>query len=162
MPYCSNCGTEHDVGDSFCAECGADLTLAEPEVEQEPEPEPEAQSTTPTAKETGTCEKCDSQISINADKCPQCGYEPSSGGILGGILTWISVMVVGLFGTLTVVVWLVAIGTDFAFTDAIYVSVFFLVIMAIPGGLLYAKFNQELKTPTGQKKNWREEVFGDN
>ncbi len=70
-------------------------------------------------------------------------------------------MVFGLFGTLILIVWVVAIGTDFGFTDAIYVTGFFLFIMLIPGGLLYAKFNQELKTPTGGKKDWREEVFGD-
>lgn len=155
MPYCSNCGTEHETGDSFCVECGQDLT-GSTELETEGETESEVQTT----ERTGICEKCDSEISLEADKCPQCGYEPASSGILGGILTWISMMVFGLFAFLTLIVWIVAIGTDFGFTDALYVTVFFLFIMLFPGGLLYAKFNQELKTPTGAKKDWREELFG--
>jgi len=153
MPYCSNCGAEHDPGDSFCAECGQDLTGSA-------EFGTEVESEEPATKKTGICEKCDSEISLDANKCPQCGYEPASSGILGGILTWISMMVFGLFALLTLIVWIVAIGTDFGFTDALYVTAFFLFIMLFPGGLLYAKFNQELKTPTGAKKDWREEVFG--
>jgi RNA polymerase subunit RPABC4/transcription elongation factor Spt4 len=159
MPYCSNCGAEHDSDDSFCAECGKDLDgPAEDELESEPEPEPEVSTT----KETGICEKCDSEISLEADKCPQCGYEPASSGILGGLLTWISMMVFGLFGLLTLIVWIVAFGTDFGFTDALYVTAFFLFVMLFPSGALYAKMNQELKTTTGGKKDWREEIFGDN
>lgn len=160
MPYCSNCGTEHDPSASFCSECGADLG-GQSEADSEPEPRVEPETESSTAKETGICEKCDSEISVKADKCPQCGYEPASSGILAGILTGIATMVFILFGGLTLIVWVVAIGTDFGFIDALYVTIFFLFIMFIPGGLLYAKFNQELKTPTGAKKDWREEIIGD-
>lgn len=160
MPFCSNCGAEHEPDDLFCAGCGTELN-GSAGADSESAPETELETEASIAKETGTCEKCDSKISLEADKCPQCGYEPASSGILGGILTWISMMVFILFGGLTLIVWVVAIGTDFGFTDALYVTVFFLFIMAIPGGLLYAKFNQELKTPTGAKKDWREELSGE-
>jgi hypothetical protein len=65
-----------------------------------------------------------------------------------------------LLAGLVLIVWVVAIGTDFGFTEALYVTAFFLVIMLIPGGVLYAKLNQEMKMPTGDKKNWRDEIFG--
>lgn len=162
MPYCSDCGAEHNPGDSFCAECGADLdSPAETELESEPEPEVEADTEPSTPKETGICEKCDSEISVKADKCPQCGYEPASSGILGGLLSGLSAMAFILLAGLVLIVWVVAIGTDFGFTDALYLTAFFLFLMLFPGGVLYAKMNQELKTPTGAKKDWREETFGD-
>jgi RNA polymerase subunit RPABC4/transcription elongation factor Spt4 len=162
MPYCSNCGTEYDPGESFCAECGDDLDgPAETEPELEPEPEVEADTEAPTTKETGTCVKCDSEISVEADKCPQCGYEPASSGILGGLLSGLSAMAFILLGGLVLIVWVVVIGTDFGLTDAIYVTAFLLFLMLFPGGVLYAKLNQELKTPSGAKKDWREEILGD-
>lgn len=160
MAYCSNCGADYDATASFCSECGADLG-GQSEAKSESEPEVEADTDPSTTKETGNCEKCDSEISVKADKCPQCGYEPSSSGILGGLLSGLSAMAFILLGGLTLIVWVVAIATDFGFADALYVTAFFLFLMLFPGGVLYAKINQELKTPTGAKKDWREEIFGD-
>lgn len=124
-------------------------------------PEVEADTEPSRPKETGICEKCDSEISMKTYKCPQCGYKPASSGILGGLLSGLSAMAFILLAGSVLIVWVVAIGTDFGFTDVLYVTAFFLFLMLFPGGVLYAKMNQELKTPTGAKKNWREEIFGD-
>jgi len=162
MPYCSDCGDEHDPGDSFCAECGADLDgPAKTELESEPEPEVDADTEASTAKETGTCEKCDSEISLEADKYPNCGYEPAAHGILGSIGIGLSAGASILLGGLILIIWVVAIGTDFGIQDALTLTAFFGFILLFPLGILYATIQKEMKTPTGQKKDWREEILGD-
>lgn len=145
MNYCQSCGTEVTESDSFCPECGDSLDTG--------------QTKDTSTGETASCEKCGSQIPIEADRCPECGHEPSASGILGGLLATLSIIaVIGIAGFI-LITWIVAFGTDFGFTGALYISVFFLVIGLIPGGIVYAKFNQELKKPTGEKKDWREELL---
>lgn len=161
MAYCSNCGAEHDPGDSFCAECGADLD-GPSEAESEPEPETELESGKSTPKATGICEKCDSEISLEAEKCPQCGYEPASHGIIGSIGVTLSLMASILIGGLILIIWVVAIGTGFTITNALMLTAFFGFFLLFPVGILFAAMKKELKTPTGeQEKSLREEIFGD-
>jgi len=161
MPYCSNCGTEYDLGDSFCAECGKDLDESI-EVEPEPEPEHDTEAETPTPpKETGTCEKCDSEISLEADKCPECGYEPASQGIIGSLLLTLSVGASILLAGLILIIWIVAIAGSFSITGAVTLTAFFGVILLIPLGIIYLGMKKEMNTPTGEKKSLKEEVLGD-
>ncbi|MFC6863848.1 zinc ribbon domain-containing protein [Halomicroarcula sp. GCM10025817] len=154
MAYCSNCGAEHDPSDSFCPSCGDDL-------DGPTEPERQTESESPTAKETGTCVKCDSEISVEADKCPNCGYEPAAHGILGSIGVGLSAGASILLGGLILIIWVVAIGTDFGIQGALTLTAFFGFILLFPLGILYATIQKEMKTPTGQKKDWREEILGD-
>lgn len=49
--------------------------------------------------ETGTCGKCASDIPIEATKCPECGYEPSTDSVIGRSI----MMVIGLILTGTII-----------------------------------------------------------
>lgn len=49
--------------------------------------------------DTGTCRKCKSEIPLEADRCPECGYEPRI-GILGGIGMWVSLMLGSTFAVI--------------------------------------------------------------
>ncbi|MDN4015168.1 hypothetical protein QX233_22225, partial [Chryseobacterium gambrini] len=49
--------------------------------------------------ETGTCGKCASEISTEATKCPNCGYEPSTDSATGRSI----MMVIGLLLTGTII-----------------------------------------------------------
>lgn len=55
------------------------------------------------SSETGRCAKCDSEISVNAERCPECGYEPDSGSILGGLAALILIPIAG-FGILMLII----------------------------------------------------------
>ena len=162
MSYCSDCGAEHDPGDSFCVECGADLDgLAETNQEPESESEVEADTEASTAKETGTCVKCDSEISVEADKCPHCGYEPAAHGILSSIGVGLSAGASIILGGLILIIWVVVIGSSLSITDGLIATGFFGFILLFPLGVLYLTIQKEMKTPTGIKKDWREEILGD-
>ena len=45
--------------------------------------------------DTGNCHKCDSEISVSADRCPECGYEPSDTST-AKILLYLGATVFGL------------------------------------------------------------------
>ncbi|EMA44609.1 hypothetical protein C446_02932 [Halobiforma nitratireducens JCM 10879] len=66
-----------------------------------------------------------------------------------------------LLGGLILIIWVVAIGTDFGFTDALMLTAFFGFILLFPLGIIYAAMNKEMKTPTGKKKNLKEELLGE-
>lgn len=160
MPYCSNCGVEHDSGDSFCAECGTDFDgPGEAELKSKPEPNTEPETTTSTVKETGTCKKCDSKISVEADKCSQCGYESAAHGILSSIGIGLSAGASMLLGGLILIIWIVVIGSSLSITDGLIATGFFGFILLLPLGILYATIQKEMKTPTGVKKDWRKELL---
>ena len=129
MPYCTNCRTEHDPGDSFCANCGANLDgEAEEELEWEPDPEREVTATI----QTGTCEKCDSEISLEANKCPQCGYEPASQGLIVSIGEALSTGALILLGGFILIIWVTAILTGYSISSAILLTAFFGFLMLFP------------------------------
>lgn len=46
---------------------------------------------TAESQDTGLCRKCKSEIPLDADRCRECGFEPTV-GILGKILVWVSLM----------------------------------------------------------------------
>jgi hypothetical protein len=52
------------------------------------------------SNETGECGKCESEISVTADRCPECGYEPADQGVLTGIASLLALgaaLIGGLF-----------------------------------------------------------------
>jgi RNA polymerase subunit RPABC4/transcription elongation factor Spt4 len=145
MTYCPSCGNEVGDNDSFCPNCGSEIS-------------PNPTETTPSS-ETAACEKCDSQIPVKADRCPECGHEPGATGILGGLLATLStVAVIGIAG-LIVIIWIVAIATSLSLTNALYTTIFFLIVGLIPGVIVYMALIAELKRPTGERKDWREELL---
>ncbi|WP_418286380.1 hypothetical protein [Halorubrum sp. DTA46] len=111
--------------------------------------------------EIGTCEKCASEISIEADRCPECGYEPASQGWISSILIGLSVGASILLGGLILIIWLVAIAGTLSITNALIATAFFGVILLFPIGIIYLGVKKETKTPTGKKKDLKEELLDD-
>jgi hypothetical protein len=119
MAYCTECGTEVSGVGSYCPERGAKL-----EEQAESGEQPEPQDSEP--KETAPCQKCDTDISVEADRCPNCGYEPGSGGILSSIFAIICIPWVGA-GILFFITLFYA-----AFTGAYTLGNFLIALVLIP------------------------------
>ena len=109
--------------------------------------------------DTGTCEKCDSEISVEADRCPECGYEPASHGWIGSIGVGLSAGATILLGGLMLIIWVVAIATSFTISNALILTAFFGFITLIPLAILYMALKKEMRTPTGETKNMKEELL---
>jgi ribosomal protein L40E len=139
MTYCTECGTKTGGMGSYCPECGAKL-----EVPTESKSQAEPQE--PERKETAPCRKCDSEISVEADRCPECGYEPSP-GILGGIIMWVAGGVGVLFG-LTAIISLILIFDGLAVTTGLIGSVITGAIATVCFGLVYAGHHTRQRGPT--------------
>lgn len=137
MDYCSECGTE--VKDmNFCPDCGADVSDEPDSMHNE--------ATTNTNSDTAPCEKCNSQISTDALKCPQCGYEPSS-SYLTGILGYLASLVL-MFSVLILVITPILVVDGFPISDATIVFGFFGVLAVISGAIVWAWKNQDNRKPT--------------
>ena len=109
-----------------------------------------------TETETAACEKCDSQISVNADRCAECGHEPGANGIIATILILLGLGNVGLMGMIFVVMWIVVATGGLSITDALSTSIGVL-LLSLPGSvILYLAALSERKTPTGRTKSWRQ------
>lgn len=141
--FCTSCGTEVDTNASFCGDCGTQL-------------QSQQEQHVSTDTETGSCEKCKSEIPLDADRCPQCDHEPGNTGILLSILSALSVLWAGLLAVTILISWVVAIGTDFPISDAITVTGGLLLFMSPAIIILAMVMNKERKTPTGRKKSWDE------
>jgi DNA-directed RNA polymerase subunit RPC12/RpoP len=129
---------------SFCPECGAEVAGSSTKEEST------------ESVETAACEKCDSQISLKADRCPQCGHEPGAHGIIATILMFSSLAWVGLMVLIILLSWVAVITPDFAITDALTVTVG-LFVFSLPGVVvLYLISLAERKGPTGDTKTWQE------
>ena len=143
--YCNECKTTRPDA-KYCPECGSELET----------PPSREGSETKTAKETGSCEKCDSQISLEADRCPECGYEPANHGAILSIIAVLSVGVAVLLVGLILLVWVVAIATNFPLSDALFLTGF-LALFILPSAIIgYLLSNKERQTPTGRTKSWSE------
>ena len=96
------------------------------------------------------CEKCKSEISIDATKCPECGYEPSAVGIDGAGLV-IAVLPVFTFSALVTLISPILLfsGADFS-TAAVGVGVFGPVAL-ISGGVLYLVYQSTDQKPATQE-----------
>jgi hypothetical protein len=105
--------------------------------------------------ETGTCEKCDSQISLEADRCPECGHEPGSHGIIMSILVYLSILWAGFITLIVVLTWGILIPFEgFPITDAVAATVGVLLFASPALGILAVAVWAERKTPTGRTKSW--------
>lgn len=140
MAYCSECGSEADDTAAFCPDCGAEL----PSTDTPPD----------DTTETAACEKCDSQISVDAGRCSQCGYEPGDGGILMSILIFLSIGGAALGVLLMVVTWILVLGTDYPVSSGLTVTAFFAIITLPAVGILYVVALAERKKPTGEVRSW--------
>jgi len=96
--------------------------------------------------DTGTCQKCQSNISIDADKCPDCGYEPSSPGIINTILGLIAFGVFG-FCLLLVVIMPILMFDSLALSSGLVGLAFFGAGAAVSGFYLYALLLRTQRTP---------------
>jgi len=98
--------------------------------------------------ETARCTKCDSEISKEADRCPECGHEPGSGGIIEGLFTLISIPWLGI-GLLfyVVAIWVLATGgyTVVNFTLAMVLITAFNIV---PAFILYVSYKNATSGPT--------------
>lgn len=101
----------------------------------------------PTADvETAPCQKCTREISVEADRCPECSYEPGP-GILGGIVMWVSGMTASVFVTIALVTLLV-IATGFPIIDGLIVFAVTGGIGAVLLGIVYAGIKNKGRGPT--------------
>ena len=105
--------------------------------------------------DTGTCKQCVSEISIEADRCPECGYEPGY-GILGIIIILLSLLWIGIIGVVLAVVWLLVPSEQISMMVALSLTLR-LLIAVVPGIVIfYLIALAERKTPTGKMKTWGE------
>ena len=133
--YCNECETTRPDA-KYCPECGTEL--------ETPPSHEEAEAKTP--KETGSCEKCDSQISVEADRCPECGHEAGP-GIIGGILMWV-LGIVGAFSGTIALISIVLLFGEASLTTAIFGFVFFGAIAAVCLGFVYFGIKNSMRGPT--------------
>lgn len=95
--------------------------------------------------ETAECNKCKSSIRSDAERCPECGYEPGP-GILGGIVMWVSGMLASVFITIALVT-VIVIATGFPILDGIAVILFSGTIGAGLAGIVYAGYRSGQRGP---------------
>lgn len=103
------------------------------------------------SSELGTCEKCATDIPADAERCPQCGHEPSNLGTGLRLLSGVCILYSLILALPFVAAWIAALATDFAASDALFVSVW-MVALFLPAGLvLYAIARKESAMPTGER-----------
>jgi len=108
-------------------------------------------------RETGECEKCMSEIPMKAERCPDCGYEPSDHGIVGGILLGLLVMGSILLAGLILIIWVVTIASpDFGLSGGLTLTAFFGIFLAPMAWIVWKSANAERKTATGHMRDWDE------
>jgi hypothetical protein len=106
-------------------------------------------------RETGECEKCLSEIPMMAERCPDCGYEPSDHGIVGGLLLGLLMMASILLTGLILLIWAVIIASpDIGLTTGLTLTVFFGIFLAPITWIIWTSANAERKTATGHIRNW--------
>jgi len=95
---------------------------------------------------TGRCSKCESEISIDAERCPECGYEPSKTGILNGIGMLIAIGILSLSGLITILGPILVVGGDLELSSAAIVSGIFGTIAVVSGFFIYLTFKKTTLT----------------
>lgn len=95
--------------------------------------------------ETAPCQKCDSEISTEAERCRECGLEPSLGAI-GGIV----MLIVSIVGILSGGLSAISLVTIFLGEPAagVLVGGFFGVIALVCFGLIYFGIKNSMRGPT--------------
>jgi RNA polymerase subunit RPABC4/transcription elongation factor Spt4 len=147
MPYCSSCGNEIDGDNAFCPNCGNEIN--------QPTEAQQSQQTTEIEGETGSCVKCDSVISVEADRCPECGHEPASTGILGGLFSIIALLWAGLGIILILAAFGVLFTGGYSVGNFILALVLFTAFTLPPVIYLYGMYKSSQVGPTE-----RVELFG--
>lgn len=99
-----------------------------------------------TDRETAECTKCTSAIPVEADRCPQCGYEPGP-GVLGGIVMWVSLMLGSTFLMMALGA-LIVIADGFPVIPGLTVAGFTGFIASIFLGIVYAGYKGGQRGPT--------------
>ena len=105
--------------------------------------------------DTGTCEQCISEISLESDRCPECGYEPGY-GILGTIILVLSLLWIGIIGVVLAVVWLLVPSEQISNIEALNLTLRLLIAVAPGTVIFYLTAHVERKTPTSKMKTWGE------
>jgi hypothetical protein len=109
------------------------------------------------ARKNGECEKCMSEIPIKADRCPDCGYEPSDHGIVGGLLLGVVAMGTILLVGLLLIIWIVAIASpDFGLSGGLTLTAFFGIFLVPMVWIVWKSANAERKSATGHMRDWDE------
>jgi len=125
-------------------------------------------STRSADRDTGTCTKCMSDIPVEADRCPECGFEPGP-GVLGGIFMWISGMLASVCLTIALVS-IFIIFTGFPVVGGLTVAAFTGGIGAFFGAIVYAGYRSGQRgatdPPTGSGmqetvESWDGEEIGE-
>lgn len=106
--------------------------------------------------ETGKCEKCASEISVEADRCPECGYEPSTSGWIRSIGVGVSFVASILLVGLIAIIWLTVFVGTLALTDGIIATLFFGFVLLFFVWVVYKQVQKERQTPTGNMKSLEE------
>jgi len=104
------------------------------------------QSTGKSEAETGICWKCNSTISVEADRCTECGYEPSSMGLIRGLLGF-AAFGIFMFCLLLVVIMPILMLDSLALTSGIIGLVFFGSGATVSGLFLYGLYLRSRRTP---------------
>jgi len=94
----------------------------------------------------GECSKCKSDIRTDAERCPECGFEPGP-GMLGGLIMWVSGGLATLFLTIAVVV-IVLVADGFPLLDGLLGFALFGGIGAVFAGIVYAGYSEIKRGPT--------------
>lgn len=106
--------------------------------------------------ETGECKKCMSTIPLKAERCPECGHEPSSHGIVGGLLLGLLAGAAVLLIGLILIIWVVAIGTSFGVGGALTLTAFFGLFLVPIAWIVWRSANAERETAAGYIRDWDE------
>lgn len=102
--------------------------------------------------ETAPCRRCDSEISVEVEECPACGYDPGRSMFVNlAALLCMPVVVVSALG-LTGVLYLLATGGITPWTGAVGLVVFG-VIAAASARVLYRWYTEGKRKPTDRFLN---------
>jgi len=105
---------------------------------------------------TAACEKCDSQISTAADRCPQCGFEPGVHGILTTLIIMLALGGISILLLLIIFTWVAVVLSSISVMNGVGLTALFSVLTAPAAVVLYLATLGERKTPTGRIKSWQE------
>ena len=98
----------------------------------------------------GKCGKCASEISVEADRCPECGYEPSDSGIISSILFFAAFLVFG-FSAFMILITPILLFEGLEFSSGMFSIVFFGFFASVTGIYMYRKYKESQLTPVNDK-----------
>jgi len=140
MPYCSDCGKEIEPNISLCSDCGSEINLNK------------------KGKELAPCQKCDSDISKDAMKCPECGWEPASSGILHSLIFIICIPWVGAGLIFYLAAFAVLFTGGYSILNFSVALILITTFIAFPVLYLYILFKNADRKPTDKMKIFGQEI----